>query len=86
MVYRALAERGLQVGRDLSLVSCNNEPPILAGLFPTPTTIDIHAGQIGARAVDQLAWRLTHGRQAGLDIGIEPTLVAGQSVATIGPR
>jgi DNA-binding LacI/PurR family transcriptional regulator len=83
MVYRALSERGLWVGRDLSLVSCNNELPLLAGLFPTPTTIDIHAEQIGRRAVDQLAWRLAHGPQAGLDIGVEPTLVEGQSVAPL---
>jgi LacI family transcriptional regulator len=83
MVYRALAERGLRVGRDLSLVSCNHEPPILAGLFPTPTTIDIHAEEIGRRAVDQLAWRLAHDRQVGLDVGVEPTLVEGQSVAAM---
>jgi DNA-binding LacI/PurR family transcriptional regulator len=85
MVYRALAERGLRVGADLSLVSCNHEPPILAGLFPTPTTIDIHAAQIGARAVDQLAWRLTHGGQAALAVGVEPTLIEGQSVARLTP-
>ncbi|HEY1381708.1 MAG TPA: LacI family DNA-binding transcriptional regulator [Gemmataceae bacterium] len=83
MIYRALAERGLRVGRDLSLVSCNHEPPILAGLFPTPTTIDIHAEQIGRRAVDQLAWRLAHDQQAGLDVGVAPTLVDGGSVAEV---
>src|SRR5262249_15175011 len=60
MVYRALAKRGLQVGRDLSLVSCNHESTLLAGLYPNVTTIDIHAVQIGRRAVDQLIWRLSH--------------------------
>src|SRR5205823_7350510 len=61
MVYRALAERGLRVGRDLSLVSCNYEPSLLSGLYPTPTTIDIHAERIGRLAVDQLAWQLARG-------------------------
>jgi DNA-binding LacI/PurR family transcriptional regulator len=83
MVYRALAERGLRVGKDLSLVSCNYEPPLLTGLFPTPTTIDIHSEQIGRRAVDLLAWRLTHDPQTSLDVGVEPTLIEGQSVARV---
>jgi LacI family transcriptional regulator len=81
MVYRALAERGLRVGRELSIVSCNYEPALLAGLYPTPTTIDIHAERIGRLAVDQLAWQLARGGAAGLDVGVEPTLIEGQSVA-----
>ncbi|MFO0808234.1 MAG: LacI family DNA-binding transcriptional regulator [Gemmataceae bacterium] len=83
MVYRALSKRGLRVGRDLSLVSCNNESPMLTGLYPTPTTIDIHAAQVGRRAVDQLAWRLNHVGDAAVDIGIEPSLTEGQSVAAL---
>jgi DNA-binding LacI/PurR family transcriptional regulator len=80
MVCRALAERGLRIGRDLSLVSCNNETPLLSGLYPTPTTIDIHAESVGRRAVDQLAWRLIHDDAVGLDVGVEPALVEGASV------
>ena len=83
MVCRALAERGLRVGRDLSLVSCNNELPLLSGLYPTPTTIDIHAELIGRRAADQLAWRLTNDSPVGLDVGVEPALVEGASVARL---
>jgi DNA-binding LacI/PurR family transcriptional regulator len=83
MVYRALAERGLRAGTDVSVVSCNNEQPLLAGLFPTPTTIDIHSDRVGRRAVDQLAWRLTHAQEVGTDLGVEPSLVEGQSVARL---
>src|SRR5262249_22109535 len=83
MGYPGLAGGGLRVGRDLSLVSCNHEAPLLAGLYPTPTTIDIHAEEIGRLAVDQLAWRLARGPRAGLDVGVEPTLVEGQSVARL---
>jgi len=80
MVYRALAQRGLQIGRDLSMISCNNEATLLAGLYPSLTTIDIHAEYIGRRAVDQLIWRLAHRELPADDIGVEPTLHGGESV------
>jgi LacI family transcriptional regulator len=83
MVYRAFSKRNLQVGRDLSIVSCNHEQTLLTGLYPSLTTIDIHSQNIGRRAVDQLIWRLSH-RDAPLDdIGVEPVLLAGESVARI---
>jgi LacI family transcriptional regulator len=85
MVYRALTRRGLAVGKDLSLISCNNETPLHMGLYPAPTTIDVHADEIGRRAVDQLAWRMTHPSAPAMDTGIEPTLVPGESVVQAQP-
>lgn len=84
MAARALAARGLQLGRDISLMSCNNERSLLMGIYPALATIDVHAHEIGCRAVDQLAWRIAHSDASHVDIGIEPTLVPGESVATIG--
>ena len=84
MVYRALHARGLSVGRDLSVISCNNEAALLGGLFPQLTTVDIHAEAIGRRAVDQLAWRMAHRGEPGIDLAVEPALVAGESVARVG--
>jgi DNA-binding LacI/PurR family transcriptional regulator len=81
MVYRALYTRGMTVGRDLSIISCNNETPLLAGLYPQLTTIDIHANTIGRRAVDQLAWRMGHRDQPAMDVSLEPEILVGQSVA-----
>lgn len=83
MVARALAAKGLQAGREISLMSCNNDRPLLMGVYPALTTIDVHADDIGYRAVDQLAWRMSHRDAPWFDTGIEPTLVEGQSVATI---
>ncbi len=83
MVARALAARGLQPGREISLMSCNNDRALLMGVYPAITTIDVHAEAIGSRAVDQLAWRIAHRDQPWFDAGIEPTLVEGASVATI---
>jgi LacI family transcriptional regulator len=81
MVYRAMAKRNMQVGRDLSVISCNLESTLLAGLYPSLTTIDIHATHIGRRAVEQLTWRLAHRECPMDDIGVEPTLRLGDSVA-----
>jgi LacI family transcriptional regulator len=83
MVYRAMSKRGHQVGRELSVVSCNNDGALLAGLYPSLTTIDVHAEYVGRRAVDQLIWRMSHRDMPVDDIGVEPTLHGGESVSTI---
>ncbi|MDG2385112.1 MAG: LacI family DNA-binding transcriptional regulator [Pirellulaceae bacterium] len=83
MVYRACGRRGLQVGKDLSLISCNNELPLLTGLYPEVTTIDICAEQIGQQAVEQLIWRLAHPSPPPVTIWVQPRLVEGMSVADL---
>lgn len=83
MVYRACSKRGLQVGRDLSLISCNNELPLLTGLYPEVTTIDICAEQIGRQAVEQLIWRLDHLDRPSVSVSVQPRLVEGMSVADL---
>ena len=83
MVYRACARRGLQVGKDLSLISCNNELPLLTGLYPEVTTIDICAEQIGRQAAEQLIWRLEHADTPNVSVAVEPKLVEGMSVADL---
>jgi LacI family transcriptional regulator len=83
MTARALAARDVKVGKEISLISCNNERPLLMGIHPALTTIDVHAETIGARAVDQLAWRTQHPQEPSVDIGVEPSLVEGDSVASL---
>ncbi|QDU82299.1 Ribose operon repressor [Polystyrenella longa] len=82
-VARTLSARNLKAGEDISLMSCNNEQKILEKIQPSLTTIDVHAADIGCRAVDQLAWRIAHPAQPNVDISYEPTLVTGSSVATL---
>lgn len=86
LVYRALAERGLVAGRDVTLVSCNNERALLASLWPTLATVDVHPQRIGAVAVEQLARRMT-GQFAGVgvQITVPPTFVPGGSLGR-GPH
>jgi DNA-binding LacI/PurR family transcriptional regulator len=82
LVYRALATRGRVAGRDISLVSCNNERALVAGLWPTLATVDVHPQRIGHLAVEQLARRIT-GQFAGaaVQIGVAPTFIPGGSLA-----
>lgn len=57
-VYRALKTRGVHVGRDVGLISCNNDSHRLASLDPDLANIDIQAETIGQAAVEMLLWRL----------------------------
>ena len=83
MVYRACARRGIQIGKEISLISCNNESPLLTGLYPEVTTIDICAEQIGRQAVEQLIWRLDHSDSPSVTVSVQPRLVEGMSVAKL---
>ncbi len=60
MVYAALQRRGVEPGRDLDVISCNNEQAYLLPLKPQPATIDIGAVTMGRRSVEQLVWRMDH--------------------------
>ena len=84
-VYRSLAMRGIEVGKDLSLISCNYERSLTDALYPTLTTMDIHSELIGRRAVEQLAlrWRGESGTKADVEISVEPSFIEGDSVANL---
>lgn len=58
-LYAELAELGMEINRDVFIVSCNNERPYLDPLIPQPSAvIDIQAEHIGRRAVEMLIRRL----------------------------
>jgi DNA-binding LacI/PurR family transcriptional regulator len=83
-LYTALERRQLKPGRDISLISCNNEKSLVSNLDPGLTTIDVHAEDIGRRAIDQLVWRIQHPADTHpVQILIEPTLVQRDSVAQL---
>ncbi|MEM1184232.1 MAG: LacI family DNA-binding transcriptional regulator [Planctomycetota bacterium] len=84
-LYRALRDRGVEPGRDLEVMSCDNEP-ILEALDPRPTSIDLRAGLIGRRAVTQLLWRLEHPNEpVRTVITVEPTVVPPTEGPLAGP-
>jgi DNA-binding LacI/PurR family transcriptional regulator len=83
-LYATLGRRQLRPGRDVSVVSCNNEKSLLVNLHPALTTVDVHAEMIGRRAVDLLLWRIAHPDDTtDSQVLIEPALVVGDSVATL---
>jgi LacI family transcriptional regulator len=84
LVYRALAVRNLRVGREISVISGNNDAALIAALHPHLTTFDAHAREVGHLAVRQLTTRMFYpGEFAETDSLVAPTLVAGDSIACL---
>lgn len=83
-VYRSLAQRGIKVGSDVGLVSCNDERSLVISLDPPLTTVNVRAETIGKNAVGRLRWRIAH-RDDTTDcrILVEPVLVERDSVPTL---
>ena len=85
-LYGALRQLGMQAGREVSVLSFNHEKPLVMGLNPPLTTIDIRAEAIGRRAVHQLFSRIRNQVDSiPTRILVEPRLVEGGSVAVISP-
>lgn len=83
-VYNALESMGLEVGRDVSICSCNHEQALTNLLTPQLTTVEIFSEVVGRRAVDQLIWRLHNPEeQQAMRLLVEPQLVVGKSVAKL---
>lgn len=81
LLYHALAERGLTVPDDISVISANREEGLTAGLFPALSTIDIHATQVGRESVTLLERALQGGRDLPpQDLQIAPTLQTADSI------
>ena len=59
-IHPILKHLGVQIDRDLEVISCNNETSLLSGLEPRPISIDIQPETIGKKAVEQLRWRILH--------------------------
>jgi LacI family transcriptional regulator len=74
-LYPTLHRRGLQPGRDIAVVSCNNEWPLLLGLQPRPAIVDIQGVKVGRRAVEQLLWRMQNRREPRTVVLLTPTLI-----------
>lgn len=76
-VYHALISRGVNPGRDITVISCNNETEVLKGLPSRPATFDCKDRFIGRRAVEQLFWRMKHPDDPEQLILVAPSLVQG---------
>ncbi len=85
-VYPVLYETDFRPGRDVDVVSCNNDWPFLHGLHPRPATVDIHPHEVGRQAVERLL-----GRRANPDAPLgrtllQPTLILPDGREVAGPE
>ena len=77
MVYHELRAQGVEPGRDVEVISCNNES-VIGGLDPRPATLDLRAEVIGRQAVEQLILRIQKPHDpVSVVSAVEPRLVEG---------
>lgn len=76
-LYGVLAAEGVRPGRDVRVVSCDAEAAFLGALDPRPSTIDIHASEIGRRALDLLLWRTENPSAPPSAVCLRPRLIEG---------
>ena len=77
-VYPLLRHAGLEPGRDVIIVSCDNESVRLSTLHPRPASIDLSATEIGRYAVRRLASRIKHPAEPPVRILVSPKLIPGE--------
>ncbi|MFW5886494.1 MAG: LacI family DNA-binding transcriptional regulator [Bacteroidota bacterium] len=75
-VYKALKERGIIPGKDIEIISNNNELAHLSKLDPKPASIDNNLGLIAKKAVEHLLYRIKNpGEPKGYRILVPPKIV-----------
>lgn len=78
VLYPVLQACGVKIGKDIDIISCNNEISLLVGLHPRPATIDLQPELIGKRAFERLCYRIQHSRdESRVTLEILPKLVEG---------
>ena len=60
-IYRHLERRGIAPGKDVDIVSCDNEKELLSLMRPPPASIDLNREMIARLAVERLLWRMKNG-------------------------
>lgn len=75
VVYRAIREAGMVIGRDVHFVGCSYDPARLATLDPSLANVDVRPEAIASAAAELLLWRLTHAGEPRRRLMIEPRLV-----------
>src|SRR5262249_21319658 len=75
-IYRHLERRGIVPGKDVDIVSCDNERENLSLMPPPPPSIDLNRTTIAPLACRRLLWRMQNGTSSpSVVITVTPTLV-----------
>ena len=51
----------MQIGKEIDLVSCDNERELLSLMHPQPISLDINRQTIARLGVERLFWRMKNG-------------------------
>src|SRR5439155_10691166 len=80
-IYRHLERRGVAPGRDVDIVSCDNEKELLSLMRPPPASIDLNREMIARLAVERLLWRMKNGVSSpSVVTTVSPTLKTQDAV------
>jgi DNA-binding LacI/PurR family transcriptional regulator len=77
-VYPLLSRHGIQPGRDVTIVSCDNEEIALAALYPRPASIELGTTELGCRVVRRLLLRIENREEPPIFIQAMPELRLGE--------
>ncbi|MEM8783994.1 MAG: LacI family DNA-binding transcriptional regulator [Planctomycetota bacterium] len=73
-VVSCLEAAGVQVGIDVDLISCDNDPKLSSWMPRRPPSIDIHLEEIGAAGVRRLVQRIADPRAPQFQTSVTPSL------------
>lgn len=76
-VYPLLQRLGIEPGRDVKIVSCDNEESTLSAMSPRPASIDLGTEELGGRILRRLMLRAENREEPPLMIQSTPRLVLG---------
>lgn len=79
VIHAALRERGIEPGKDIVTVSCNNDEPWLTTMHPRPATIDPRPREQARLAIERLRGRLEHPQDDPVAVMVAPRLIAGEA-------
>lgn len=79
-VYEHLREQGIEPGRDIDVIVCDNVGAYLDGLHPKPGVVDISPEYIGQRAVARLLWRLKNPEAPREVVSVMPRILLPEQI------
>lgn len=86
IIYPILQENGIRPGKDITIISCNNDEQHLACLHPRPATIDINPIEIGRQAANLMALRMSKKLTlSNITLFVPPKLVLPKQTRPLKP-
>jgi LacI family transcriptional regulator len=85
-VQALLIRYGIQPGRDVRIVSCDNDDSILSALYPRPASIDVGIAELGYRIVSTLLSRIQSPGMPPVFVQTMPRLCPGEDDEALVPQ